>query len=114
MDLCGQIVSCHAMPVFHAISLLQITLVVSAISSAHIHCQHFSAVYWIGDGGLQASLPSCPAKSSERIRGNDHDKMLYRSICADISRGNVDAGQSPVICLSLKGISRLGLATPLL
>jgi hypothetical protein len=114
MDLCGQIVSCHAMPVFHAISLLQITLVVSVTSSGHFTCQHFSAVYWIGDGGLQASLPSCPAKSSERIRGDDHDEMLDRSICADVPRGNVNTVQSLVICFSLKGIYRLGLATPLL
>jgi len=41
MDLCGHIVSCHAMPVFHAISLLQITLVVSAISSKHFHSNKF-------------------------------------------------------------------------
>lgn len=41
MDLCGQIVSCHAMPVFHAISLLQITLVVSAMSSSHFHSNDF-------------------------------------------------------------------------
>jgi hypothetical protein len=114
MDMCGQIVSCHAMPLFHVISILQITLVVSVTSSSHFPCQQFSAVYWIGDGGLQASLPRCPAKSSERIRWDDHHEVFDRSICPDIPRGNVDTIQCLVICFSLKGISRLGLATPLL
>jgi len=111
MDLCGQIVSCHAMPVFHAISLLQITLVVSAIPSSQFPSQQFSAVCWIGDGGLQASLPSCPAKPSERIRGDDRDEMLDRSSCASIHRGSVD---NPLfIYFSFEVISRLGLVTPL-
>ena len=114
MDMCGQIVSCHAMPLFHVISILQITLVVSVTSSSHFQCQQCSAVYWIGDGGLQASLPRCPAKSSERIRGDNHDEEFDRSICADIPGGNTNTRQSFVICFSLKGISRLGLATPLL
>jgi hypothetical protein len=30
--------------------------------------RQFSAVCWIGDGGLSSDLSSCPAKSSEHIR----------------------------------------------
>lgn len=33
MDLCGQIMSCHAMPVFHGMGVLQIALVVCALFS---------------------------------------------------------------------------------
>ena len=36
MDLCGQIMSCHAMPVFHGMGILQIALVVRALCS---HCR---------------------------------------------------------------------------
>lgn len=49
--------------------------------------QRVSAVCWSGDGGLQASLPSCPAKSSERIGRDDHNELLDRSSGANISRG---------------------------
>ena len=51
--------------------------------------QQFLAVFWIGYGGLQAGPPSCPAKPSEHIRGDDRHKMLDWSSCADIPRGNV-------------------------
>jgi hypothetical protein len=37
MDLCGQIMSCHAMPVFHGMGVLQIALVVRAF------CSHVSS-----------------------------------------------------------------------
>lgn len=53
--------------------------------------QQFSAFRWIGDGGLQAGLPSCPAKSSERIRADGHNELLHRSSCAGILRGIVDS-----------------------
>lgn len=54
MDLCGQIMSCHAMPVFHGMGVLQIALVVSMACGLFrvIHLEHFSAVCWGGDGGL--------------------------------------------------------------
>ena len=48
--------------------------------------QRVSAVCRSGDGGLQASLPSCPAKPSERIGRDDHNELLDRSSCANISR----------------------------
>lgn len=35
MDLCGEIMSCHAMPVFHGMGVLQIALVVSVTYSEH-------------------------------------------------------------------------------
>jgi hypothetical protein len=35
MDLCGEIMSCHAMPVFHGMGVLQIALVVSATYSEY-------------------------------------------------------------------------------
>lgn len=111
MDLCGQIVSCHAMPVFHAISLIQITLVVSAIPSSVFPFRQFSGVCRIGDGSLQASLPSCAAKPPERVRGDDRDEVLDRSSCSSIHRGNV-----VITCLfgfSFKVISRFGLVTRL-
>ena len=71
MDLCGQVMSCHAMPVFHGMGVLQIALVVSATSSGYFLFQQFSAVYWSGNGSLQAGLPSRSAKPSERIGGYD-------------------------------------------
>ena len=49
--------------------------------------QQFSAVCWSGDGGLQASLPSCPAKPPERIGGYDDNKLLDWSSCTNIPRG---------------------------
>jgi hypothetical protein len=69
MDLCGQIMSCHAMPVFHGMGVLQIALVVSVACGLFRvnRFQHFSAVCWSGDGRLQTSIPSRFAKSSERI-----------------------------------------------
>jgi hypothetical protein len=36
MDLCGQIMSCHAMPVFHGMGVLQIALVVRAAYSIRV------------------------------------------------------------------------------
>jgi len=41
MDLCGQIMSCHAMPVFHGMGLLQIALVVSAACSGYSNFNYF-------------------------------------------------------------------------
>jgi hypothetical protein len=41
MDLCGQVMSCHAMPVFHGMGLLQIALVVSATYSRYFHSNGF-------------------------------------------------------------------------
>ena len=41
MDLCGQVMSCHAMPVFHGMGVLQIALVVSATSSGCFHSNNF-------------------------------------------------------------------------
>jgi hypothetical protein len=49
--------------------------------------QRVSAVCRSGDGGLQASLPSCLAKSSERIGRDDLNELLNRSSCANIPRG---------------------------
>jgi hypothetical protein len=49
--------------------------------------QRVSAVCRSGDGSLQASLPGCPAKSSERIGRDDHNELLDRSSGANISRG---------------------------
>ncbi len=48
VDLCGQIMSCHAMPVFHGMGLLQIALVVSLVCDLFrvIPFQHFAAVRW--------------------------------------------------------------------
>ena len=73
MDLCGHIMSCHAMPVFHGMGVLQIALVVSRACGLFrvAHSKHFSAVYWIGDGRLQTSIPSRFAKSSERTGRDD-------------------------------------------
>ena len=41
MDLCGQVMSCHAMPVFHGMGVLQIALVVSTTSSGCFHSNSF-------------------------------------------------------------------------
>jgi hypothetical protein len=41
MDLCGQIMSCHAMPVFHGMGLLQIALVVSETYSRYFRSNGF-------------------------------------------------------------------------
>jgi hypothetical protein len=59
------------MPVFHGMGVLQIALVVSATYSKYFLSKHFAAVCWSGDGGIQASIPSCPAESSERIGRDD-------------------------------------------
>ena len=40
-NLCGQILSCHAVPIFHAISFFPISLVVSAISSSYSYSDSF-------------------------------------------------------------------------
>jgi hypothetical protein len=48
--------------------------------------QRVSGFCWSGDGGLQASLPSRPAKSSERIGRDDDNELLYRSSCPNIFR----------------------------
>ena len=61
--LWGEIVSCHAIPIFHALSIFPLFLVVSAIFLELFLFKPFSAVCWIGDGSPQAGRPSCLAKS---------------------------------------------------
>ena len=41
MNLCGQIISCHAVPGFHAMSLIPIYLGVSTICSSHSYSDGF-------------------------------------------------------------------------
>ena len=53
--------------------------------------RQFSAMCRASDSSLQAGLPGCPAKSSERLREGGHNELLDRSSCADIPRGNVDS-----------------------
>jgi len=53
--------------------------------------RQFSAMCWASDSSLQAGLPSCPTKSSERLREGGHNELLDRSSCTDIPRGNVDS-----------------------
>jgi len=88
MDLCGEIMSCHAMPVFHGMGVLQIALVVSPACDLFrvIHFHLFSAICWSGDGRLQTSIPSRFAKSSERIGRDDCNQLLDWSGCSYIPR----------------------------
>jgi len=70
MGLCGQIVSCHAIPVFHAISLFPISLVVSTIFSSHSYSNRFQPsvglVMAVFRPAVPAVLPN-PQKVFERM-----------------------------------------------
>ena len=112
MDLCGQVMSCHAMPVFHGMGLLQIALAVSASRSVYRCSNKYAAVYRSGYGGLQTSLPSCPAKSTECIRRNDGYKLLNWSCCSHIFGGTRPFFSFGVILFD--GVYRLGHVVPLL
>ena len=56
--------------------------------------QQISAVCWSGDGSLQASIPSSPAKSPERVGRDGHNKLLHRS-----SRANIPGSTWSLPCL---------------
>jgi hypothetical protein len=63
MDLCGQIMSCHAMPVFHGMGILQIALVVS-VACGLCRVIHFSNISQPSAGVVMAVFePAFPAVS---------------------------------------------------